>query len=289
MLQARKKSLVLRKNIQRSSQQTEVILDANQISHHRNVSFEEINMDNHWLNRPSEKQAVDCEGISNDVGVQNKNRLSYTLDETEITLNDRKFSRNSRQSVISMRCIDIDTLSMIEEQFISAEGEQKENQHPSNNVNEIGTDYPPIIEYAAEPLLPLREACVPLVDILYDLWYYVQIALNETPEHPPHALTVNESAAIRLYTIEWDAPHRSLYSMLNYTLKNGNREELRPYHKYMKLFLSALVKIPCTPSTTVWRGVTKDLSEEFPPDTYFKQIQIDPEKILFSFRWFEPI
>ncbi|CAF3694643.1 unnamed protein product [Rotaria sp. Silwood1] len=134
-------------------------------------------------------------------------------------------------------------------------------------MNEIDTDFAPIVEYAQEPLLPLSEACVPLIDILHDLSVYVQLALDETPESPPDGLTVDESAAIRLYTIEWERPHRSLYSMLNYTLKNANREELRPYFKYLKLFLTALVKIPCVPPLTVWRGVTKNLSAEFPPGT----------------------
>ncbi|CAF5167909.1 unnamed protein product, partial [Rotaria sp. Silwood1] len=55
--------------------------------------------------------------------------------------------------------------------------------------------------------------------------------------------------------------------MLNYTLKNCSREELRPYFSYMKLFLTALVKLPCCPPLTVWRGVTKNLSADFPPGT----------------------
>ncbi|CAF4076277.1 unnamed protein product [Rotaria sordida] len=44
--------------------------------------------------------------------------------------------------------------------------------------------------------------------------------------------------------------------------------ELRPYFKYLKLFLTALVKLPCVPPQTVWRGVTKDLSAEFSPGTH---------------------
>ena len=55
--------------------------------------------------------------------------------------------------------------------------------------------------------------------------------------------------------------------MLNFTLKKGNRDEVRPYFKYMKLLLTALVKLPCAPPSTVWRGVTKDLSKDFPPGT----------------------
>ena len=134
-------------------------------------------------------------------------------------------------------------------------------------VNHDTTDFGPIIEYADEPLLPLFKACAPLVDIIHNISFYVGMALQETPEEPPDGLTIDESAAIRLYTIEWERPHRSLYSMLNYTLKNDDREHLRPYFKYMKLFITALVKLPCVPPLTVWRGVTKDLSQGFPPGT----------------------
>ncbi|CAF1475382.1 unnamed protein product [Rotaria sordida] len=35
----------------------------------------------------------------------------------------------------------------------------------------------------------------------------------------------------------------------------------------MKLFLTALTKIPCLPPSTVWRGITKNISEEFQPST----------------------
>ena len=150
--------------------------------------------------------------------------------------------------------------------------EQDDTTTPPSQTVEAShepTDLPtePILEYADEPLLPLAEACAPLDAILHNLSYYVQLALEETPQDPPDRLTIDESAAIRLYTIEWDRPHRSLYSMLNYTLKNENREKLRPYFRYMKLFITALVKLPCMPPCTVWRGVTKDLSQEFPPGT----------------------
>ena len=58
-----------------------------------------------------------------------------------------------------------------------------------------------------------------------------------------------------------------LYSMLNRTLKKADREDLRPYFKYLKLFMTALAKLPCVPPLTLWRGVTKNLSAEFVPGT----------------------
>ena len=144
---------------------------------------------------------------------------------------------------------------------------QLANSTVTNINNEAKIDFGPIVGYADEPLLPLFKACAPLTDIIYDLSSYIQMALHETPEQPPDGLTIDESAAIRLYTMEWDKPHQSLYSMLNYTLKHSDHEHLRPYFKYLKLFLTALVKLPCVPPLTVWRGVTKNLSAQFPPGT----------------------
>ncbi|CAF2891128.1 unnamed protein product [Rotaria sp. Silwood2] len=144
---------------------------------------------------------------------------------------------------------------------------KEENTMINNDVNEFKMEQSPIIGYSEEPLLPLVKACAPLSNIIHDLSTYVEMALNETPEVPPDGLTIDESAAIRLYTIEWERPHRSLYSMINHTLKMADREALRPYFKYLKLFLTALAKIPCVPPLTVWRGVTKNLSGEFPPGT----------------------
>ena len=136
-----------------------------------------------------------------------------------------------------------------------------------NIISNIKVDLGRLVGYADEPLLPLPTACAPLINIVHDLLFYIQLALDETSEHPPDGLTVDESAAIRLYTIEWDGPHRSLYSMVNHALKTGDREALRPYFKYLKLFITAVVKLPCVPPLTAWRGVTKDLSAEFSPGT----------------------
>ena len=144
---------------------------------------------------------------------------------------------------------------------------QKANLPVKNMISNAGLDLSPIVGYADEPLLPLFKACAPLTSIIPNLSFYVQMALHETPEQPPDELTIDESAAIRLYTIEWSEPRQSLYSMLNYTLKQDDRQLLRPYFKYLKLFLTALAKLPCVPSLTVWRGVTKDLSAEFLPGT----------------------
>jgi hypothetical protein len=181
------------------------------------------------------------------------------------SFDNEKNQKHEGKAIEDLGDIKVDSMKKNQRMVETVNVEQ--NQTHTNTMNDIEADLGPIVGYAAEPLLPLAEACAPLTDILHNLSFYVELALTETPQEPPDGLTVDESAAVRLYTIEWAAPHRSLYSMLNRTLKKDDRENLRPYYKYMKLFLTALVKMPCVPSSTVWRGVTKNMSEAFPPGT----------------------
>ncbi|CAF4099514.1 unnamed protein product, partial [Rotaria sp. Silwood2] len=125
----------------------------------------------------------------------------------------------------------------------------------------------PIIGYAEEPLLPLADACIPLIPIIFNILAYVSTALEHTPDYPSDGLTRDESASIFLYTTEWKDEHRSLYSALNETLRTADPEQLQPWFKYLKLLLTALVKIPFAPQQTVWRGIRKDLRLEFPRGT----------------------
>jgi hypothetical protein len=126
----------------------------------------------------------------------------------------------------------------------------------------------PISGYARQPLLPLEEACEPLIPMIPRLEAYIWVA-KENSKNPADGLTQDESAAIRLYTMEWnvsvDEPRSSLYSQLNHTLKQSDRTKLRPWFRYLKLFLTALAKIPSCSRQTVWRGVRRDQSEDYPP------------------------
>jgi hypothetical protein len=126
----------------------------------------------------------------------------------------------------------------------------------------------PIAGYAYEPLLSLEEACEPIINIVPRLPAHIWIA-KENSKNPADGLTEDESAAIRLYTMEWDAgpdePRASLYAHLNRTLKLVDRTKLRPWFRYLKLFVTALAKLPSKPHQTVWRGVRKDQSADYPP------------------------
>jgi hypothetical protein len=191
----------------------------------------------------------------------------HNVDELQLDLNAEE-TLDNRQVIIAVENFDnaLDDDMTKNSRVVDATAEES-NLTTTNISNDIRADLRPVVGYADEILLPLFKACAPLTNIVHNLSFYIQMALSETPEQPSDGLTIDESAAIRLYTIEWDKPHRSLYSMLNHTLMKDDREQLGPYFKYLKLLLTALVKLPCVPQLTVWRGVTKNVSVKFPPGT----------------------
>jgi len=79
----------------------------------------------------------------------------------------------------------------------------------------------------------------------------------ENPETNPYHLTVEEIAAIHLYTQE-----TPFYRIVNERLRNEQRQLLIPFFLYIKLLLKALYKLPSI-KKTIYRGVSKDLPITF--------------------------
>ena len=119
----------------------------------------------------------------------------------------------------------------------------------------------PLRGYASEQLVPLTEAVVKLRKLVDDVDTRVWTATNRC-KNPVDKLTQHESAAIVLYTIEWDPNHPSLYTMLNKTLRVEDRRKLTPWFPYLKLLFTGLFKLPSI-RCTVWRGVRGDLRSHY--------------------------
>ncbi|CAF3250236.1 unnamed protein product, partial [Rotaria sp. Silwood2] len=75
-----------------------------------------------------------------------------------------------------------------------------------------------------------------------------------------HGLTKDQSAAVYIYTMEWG--NTTLYRILNKALRSENRQELKIWFSYLKLFDTALDKLP-TVKEVVWRGVPLDIGKSF--------------------------
>ena len=119
----------------------------------------------------------------------------------------------------------------------------------------------PLRGYAKEPLAPLEKAVEKIRTLIDDVDARVWTAMKRCRD-PSDGLTRDESAAIVLYTIEWDPDHPSLYVVLNHTLRLEDRSKLIPWFPYLKLILTGLFKLPSI-SCTVWRGVREDLSSKY--------------------------
>jgi hypothetical protein len=120
----------------------------------------------------------------------------------------------------------------------------------------------PIEGYRSLPLVTLEEAIEPIVEFCPDVARRAYIAKGNC-DSSKDGLTEDESASIFLYTTEWPPHDQCLYAVLNSVLRSKNRNKLiAPWLLYMKLLLTALFKLPSC-SMTVWRGVRRDLRNDY--------------------------
>ncbi|CAF1370884.1 unnamed protein product [Rotaria sordida] len=90
------------------------------------------------------------------------------------------------------------------------------------------------------PLVSVEEAVALLVTILPDIRRKTWIAKVHVGEAPTDELSTDESASICLYSMEWEPRDECLYHRLNTTLRDENRERLKPWFLYLKRILTAL-------------------------------------------------
>jgi len=116
----------------------------------------------------------------------------------------------------------------------------------------------PIEGHEKMPLVSLEEAVQPLLPILPDIRRKVHTAKLRC-KNPADGLTPDQSAAIMLYTMEWEPQDQCLYFALNARLRAADRKLLKPWFLYLKLILTGLSRLPSI-ERTVYRGVKRDLS-----------------------------
>ncbi|CAF3976337.1 unnamed protein product, partial [Rotaria sordida] len=85
---------------------------------------------------------------------------------------------------------------------------------------------------------------------------------KERAKNPADDLSVDESASIALYTMEWEPHTNSLYYILNSALRGEDRANLKPWFLYLKLFITALSRLPSL-NLSIYRGVKGIVASEF--------------------------
>ncbi|CAF1437206.1 unnamed protein product [Rotaria sp. Silwood1] len=118
------------------------------------------------------------------------------------------------------------------------------------------------------PLVPLKTAIEPVVSVVSKIKAYAWVAKFNC-QNPQEGLTSDESAAIMLYSME--SSGETVYGILNSILRSEEPERsnrLIPWHSYLKLFITALSRLP-SHQLTVYRGVKLNLSERYPKGKHF--------------------
>ncbi|CAF0982284.1 unnamed protein product [Adineta ricciae] len=119
------------------------------------------------------------------------------------------------------------------------------------NVNQS-----PIFGYEDLPVVTLEKAVQKLLSLVPNLTHHV-IKAKEKCNKDSEVLTLNESAAIYLYSMP--VP---FFSRLNSALRAEKRHALKPWFSFLKLFLTALDKLPSL-DIRVWRGVGDNVNADF--------------------------
>ena len=126
----------------------------------------------------------------------------------------------------------------------------------------------PIEGYENFSVVTLEEAVQPLISFFPEdsLMHRVSLAKARC-QNLGDSLSQDESASIMLYTMGWSASTESFYSLLNTTLRLEDRDSLKPWFRYLRLFIGALSQLPPV-NDVVYRGVRSDLSSQYPRKSF---------------------
>ena len=100
-----------------------------------------------------------------------------------------------------------------------------------------------------------------------ELSRYIQVAKEFCHYPSEHGLSKDQSAAIYIYSMEWG--DTTLHRVLNNALTSENRQGLKIWFPYLKLFDTALDKL-LTLKANLWRGVSLDIGRNFTKNQLFR-------------------
>lgn len=119
----------------------------------------------------------------------------------------------------------------------------------------------PLAGLTYQPLVSLQESVANIREQLHEFSSMASEAVSRSGNLADD-LTRDERAAIFLYTMESSSGYSNVYSELNKILRLEDRTQLKPWFRYLKLLLRALLKLPSS-HCTVWRAVKEDLSTKY--------------------------
>ena len=125
---------------------------------------------------------------------------------------------------------------------------------------------PPVYGFYSEEFVSIEKALEPIEAQINGLSRYIKIAVKHCHFPNEHGLSKDQAAAIYIYTMDWNST--SLYRILNQALRSEDREDLKIWFPYLKLFDSAFDLLP-THTGALWRGVSLNIGKQFTKNQIF--------------------
>jgi hypothetical protein len=122
----------------------------------------------------------------------------------------------------------------------------------------------PIQGYEKKPLVSLEHAVKRIVEYVPDVMRMAYVAKMKCNNPPADSLSLDESASIMLYSMNWEPQEECLYHVLNATLRAENRRKLVPWFLFLKLIMTAFAHLPSSNCSVVYRGIKRDMRKEYP-------------------------
>ena len=120
----------------------------------------------------------------------------------------------------------------------------------------------PIDGFQNYPLVSIDAATSTLTSIVPDferlIWLVRQRCVDLSDRLSP-----DESAAIVIYTYPATSSGDPFYAILNQAIRDADRSRLQPWFSYLKLFITALLKLPSEPGF-LYRGVKAKIFADYP-------------------------
>jgi hypothetical protein len=141
--------------------------------------------------------------------------------------------------------------------------DERKHRFINNNIPQLQEiNHNSLPNYEDLPLLTLEEAAEKIISLVPHVMDYVAQA-KENYNYHSTLLMPDESAAIYLYTMPTE-----FFAKLNIALRDPNRQVLNPWLNFLKLFTTALNKLPST-KATIWRAVNYDATSTFIEDAVY--------------------
>ncbi|CAF1459904.1 unnamed protein product [Rotaria sp. Silwood1] len=150
----------------------------------------------------------------------------------------------------------------------SIENKTFHNHQSEDNFHESSKTLTSTQDYQKKSTITLEEAVKPIVLFVPNVKDRANEAKLKCKNIVTNNLSIDESASIMLYSMEWKPKEECLRIVLNRALRDENRNVLACWFLYLKLLLTALDRLPSFHGF-IYSGIKGDMREYYRKEETF--------------------